>query len=213
MIHLDPAVMASMAGRPEPPPTDVRLTRPVIQDPALIPVLRQLLRRLERWSAASQPASDAALGCEEALVRTCGLLLKVHSTAAPSPEARLDVVQVRERLADDLVSPPSLTELAAFVGLSRYQLLRRFERVYGMTPFEWQRQVRAERARALIRTGISLARAAVECGFADQSHMTRAFVGHFGFTPGAWAAALRPGPRPMGGCNHVQDASARSARN
>ena len=32
MIYLDPSVMASMAGRPEPSAADVRLTRPVIQD-------------------------------------------------------------------------------------------------------------------------------------------------------------------------------------
>ena len=189
MVYLDPAEMASMVGQPETSVADVRLTRPVIQDTALIPVLRQLLRRLERWSAASHAFSDAALGCEEALVRTCGLLLNGHSTATPSVEACGEVAQVRERLADDLVSTPSLSELAATVGLSRYQLLRRFERVYLMAPFGWQRQVRAERARALIATGRSLAEVAVDCGFADQSHMTRVFVGHFGFTPGAWAAA------------------------
>lgn len=190
MIYLDPVVMASMVGQPETPAVDVRLTRPVIQDTALIRALRQLLRRLERWSAASHRSTDAALGCEEALVRTCGRLLSGHSTATPTVEARGDVAHVRERLADELVSTPSLSELAAIVGLSRYQLLRRFERVYGMTPFEWQRQVRAERARVLIGTGSSLAQVAADCGFADQSHMTRAFVGHFGFTPGAWAAAL-----------------------
>jgi AraC-like DNA-binding protein len=189
MVYLDPAEMASMVGQPETPAADVRLTRPVIQDTTLVPVLRQLLRRLERWSAAPHPSSDAALKCEEALVRTCGLLLSGHSTATPSVEVRGDLTQVRERLADDLVSTPSLSALAATVGLSRYQLLRRFERVYGMAPFAWQRQVRAERARALIRTERSLAEVAVDCGFADQSHMTRVFVGHFGFTPGAWASA------------------------
>ena len=89
------------------------------------------------------------------------------------------------------VSTPSLSELAAIVGLSRYQLPRRFERVYGMAPFEWQRQVRVERARALIGTGRSLAEVAVDCGVADQSHRPRAFVSHFGFTPGACTAALR----------------------
>jgi AraC-like DNA-binding protein len=190
MIYLDPAAMASM-NQHETPAADVRLTRPVIEDMTLIPPLRQLLRRLERWSASKHSPADAALGCEEALVRTSGLLLSAHSTALPTAEARVDVAQVRERLADNLVSPPSLSELAAIVGLSRYQLLRRFERVYGMAPFEWQRQVRAERARALIGTGSSLAQVAIECGFADQSHMTRAFVGHFGFTPGAWATARR----------------------
>jgi AraC-like DNA-binding protein len=191
MIYLDPPVMASMAGQPAASAVEVRLTRPVIQDTTLIPVLRQLLRRLERWSAAAHPAPDAALGCEEALVRTSGLLLRAHSTATPIAKARGDVAQVRERLADDLVSTPSLSELAAIVGLSRYQLLRRFERVYGMAPFDWRRQVRTERARALIGTGASLAQVAVDCGFADQSHMTRAFVSHFGFTPGSWAAARR----------------------
>jgi AraC-like DNA-binding protein len=190
MIYLDSAVMASVVG-PETPAVDVRLTRPVIQDTTLISVLRQLLRRLERWSAAPHSSPDAALRCEEALVLACGLLLSGHSTATPTAEAHGDVAGVRERLADDLVSTPSLAELAAVVGLSRYQLLRRFEQVYGLAPFEWRRQVRAERARALIGTGSSLAQAAADCGFADQSHMTRAFVAHFGFTPGAWAAALR----------------------
>jgi AraC-like DNA-binding protein len=191
MIYLDPAMMDSMIGTPDSPAVDVRLTRPVIQDTVLIPVLRRLLRRIEDWSAASHPTRDDALGCEEALVRTCGLLLGGHSTVAPTREVRGDVARVRERLADDLVGTPSLSELAAMVGLSRYQLLRRFEGIYGMTPFAWQRQVRAERARALIGAGSSLARAALDCGFADQSHMTRVFAGHFGFTPGAWAAALR----------------------
>jgi AraC-like DNA-binding protein len=193
MIYLDPQVMASLAGQAETPAADVRLTRPVIQDPTLIPALRQLLRRIERWSAVLDRQPDAALGCEEALVRTCGLLLSGHSTATPAVEARGDVARVRERLADDLVSTPPLSELAAMVGLSRYQLLRRFERVYGMAPFEWQRQVRAERARALIGTGSSLARVAADCGFADQSHMTRVFAGHFGFTPGALATVVRTG--------------------
>jgi AraC-like DNA-binding protein len=191
MIYLDPPVMESMVGPLERSGVDVRLTRPVIQDKALIPALRQLWQRLERWSGAAHPSPDAALGCEEALVRACGLLLSSYSTATVGARGAVeqDVAQVRERLADDLVGTPSLSELAAIVGLSRYQLLRRFERIYGMAPFEWQRQVRVERARGLIGTGSSLAQVAVDCGFADQSHMTRAFVGHFGFTPGAWAAA------------------------
>jgi AraC-like DNA-binding protein len=33
--------------------------------------------------------------------------------------------------------------------------------------------------------------AAAESGFADQSHLTRVFVRHFGFTPGEWRRAAR----------------------
>lgn len=188
MIYVDPAVLASLADGAHPSAVDVRLTRPVIRDTTLRPAWRELWRRLDLWSGTSHPSPEAALLCEEALVRTCGVLLSGHSTATPTEETRADVARVRERLADDLVGTPSLSELAALVGLSRYQLLRRFERVYGMAPFQWQRQVRAERARALIERGRGLAEVALDCGFADQSHMTRAFVRHFGFTPGAWAA-------------------------
>jgi AraC-like DNA-binding protein len=78
-------------------------------------------------------------------------------------------------------------------GLSKYQLLRRFEKAYGVPPHAWLRQQRAERARGHIRDGYGLAQAAASCGFADQSHMTRIFVRQFGFTPGAWQrAAARP---------------------
>jgi AraC-like DNA-binding protein len=41
----------------------------------------------------------------------------------------------------------------------------------------------------LIRRGTSLADTAAASGFADQSHMTRIFTRHFGFTPGAWQRA------------------------
>jgi len=194
MVSLDPEVVTAMTGE-SGSSGDVHLTRPTIQDRSLIPPLRQLLLRLERWNASPHHVADEALACEEALVSTLGKLLIGHSTARSIGEARSDVARVRERLADDLVHTPSLSELAALIGLSRYQLLRRFERVYGMTPFAWQRQVRTERARALIGEGRTLADAAADCGFADQSHMTRVFVAHFGFTPGAWAASLRRGRR------------------
>ena len=102
-----------------------------------------------------------------------------------------DLQHIRERLADDSARCPSLADLARLTGLSRYQVLRRFERAYGLPPHAWLLRRRAERARVLIRDGCTLAVAAVETGFADQSHMTRVFARQFGFTPGAWRRAAR----------------------
>ena len=48
---------------------------------------------------------------------------------------------------------------------------------------------RLEQARRLIRDGHGLAEAALQAGFADQSHMTRLFGRQFGYTPGAWQLA------------------------
>ncbi|WP_353744374.1 helix-turn-helix domain-containing protein [Roseovarius sp.] len=49
---------------------------------------------------------------------------------------------------------------------------------------------RVERAKELIRNGEPLAQVAAACGFASQSHMTRAFRNGTGATPGAWRRAL-----------------------
>jgi AraC-like DNA-binding protein len=180
MVYLEPDVVTAMTGR------DVELTRPVIQDGPLGDAVQRLFRRLDEWHAGGE-----ALPCEEAMVRACALLLERHATAAPACDAGGDVRQARDRLAADLLHPPTLAELAATAGLSRYQLLRRFDAAYGVPPHAWLVQQRAERARGLIRDGAGLAHAAASCGFADQSHMTRIFVRQFGFTPGTWRRALQ----------------------
>lgn len=193
MVYFDAAVMAGMrcdgiGGH------DVELTRPVLRDSRLSGALRSLFVRLDAWQAlhASRAATAEALACEESLAEVCGLLLEAHSTALPLRETGGDVRRLRERLADDLLDAPSLDQLAAMAGLSKFQVLRRFEKAYGVPPHAWLLLQRAERARALIRRGESLAGAAAASGFADQSHMTRVFTRHFGFTPGAWQRARVP---------------------
>jgi AraC-like DNA-binding protein len=190
MVYLDPGVMAGIKGDAGP---EVEFTRPVLKDARLRHTLQRLFARLDAWRAN---ASDVeTLACEESLVEVCGLLLEAHSTIAPSsgPAAGGDMRRLRERLADNLHEAPKLSDLAEMAGLSRYQVLRRFEKTYGVPPHAWLLLQRAERARGLIRRGENLADAAVASGFADQSHMTRIFARHFGFTPGAWQRACRQG--------------------
>jgi AraC-like DNA-binding protein len=185
-VYVEPEWMATITG-------DTRalaITRPAFADRELACATRRLLAAMEAW----QRGQRDALACEVALVAACGLLLERHSTLPPPPPApAAPLAAVRERLADDLLAPPSLGELAVLAGLSRFQLLRRFAAAYGFTPHAWLLQQRAERARGLIARGAGLAAAAAAAGFADQSHMTRIFTRHFGFTPGAWRqASARP---------------------
>lgn len=166
------------------------LTRPVIQDRVLAQQLLQLLDWLESWSAAPARDDVLALACDEALVTTCGQLWR-HTGRRADDLADALVQRAFQRLCDDLLHAPSLDELAADAGLSKYQLLRRFKHHYGLPPHAWLLLQRAERARSLIQRGTSLADAAAASGFADQSHLSRVFVRHFGFTPGAWRRAAR----------------------
>jgi AraC-like DNA-binding protein len=51
---------------------------------------------------------------------------------------------------------------------------------------------RLDGARAAIAAGRSLARAAADAGFADQSHLTRQFKRAYGMTPGRWRNLIGP---------------------
>jgi AraC-like DNA-binding protein len=200
MLYFEPAAIASLvADAPgASSAADIELTRPVAQDVRLRTALQHLLGRLQLWDVGAGRSGADALACEESLVRACALLLQRHavspvmqsqvssSTSHSSPE----LLRARDQLAADLLAPPALSELARTAGLSKFQLLRRFEKAFGLTPHAWLLQQRAERARGLIRSGTGLAQTAAVCGFADQSHMTRLFSRQFGFTPGAWQQAM-----------------------
>ncbi len=194
MVYIELAVMASMVGLPETThTTGLELTRPVVQDPLLRQAMRRLLARMERWDVGLQATTADALACEEALVAVCAGLHAQHAGANTLGAAGgADLHQVRELLADAPLQPPTLTELAVMAGVSKFQLLRRFEKTYGLTPYAWLLQQRTELARRQIRAGASLADAAAFSGFADQSHMTRIFTRQFGFTPGALRQASTP---------------------
>lgn len=189
MVYWDASMMATMVSNDGMHQSDVELTRPVLQDLRLRTALTTLFQRMEFWNTQSNDALQ--LACEESLVTTCSLLLEQYSTSMPCAQVSADVAQVRERLADDMLTPPSLTDMADMAGLSKYQLLRRFQKTYGVPPHAWLLQHRADRARGLIQRGSSLVDAAAATGFTDQSHMHRVFLRHFGFTPGAWQAAKR----------------------
>lgn len=81
--------------------------------------------------------------------------------------------------------------------MSRFQLLRGFAAATGLTPHAYLMQRRLHLARCLIQTGVPLAQAAAEAGFADQSHMTRLFSRCYGVTPAAYARAVMPSAIPF----------------
>ncbi|MFI6985353.1 helix-turn-helix domain-containing protein [Embleya sp. NPDC050154] len=116
----------------------------------------------------------------------------VHSRAdrCGSPDAARVARAVRERLADELVRPPSLSELSAGIGLSRYQTLRAFRDVVGLPPYAWLAQHRVARAQALLAQGMTPARAALAVGFADQAHLGRWFRRVLGVTPAGYRSSV-----------------------
>lgn len=83
----------------------------------------------------------------------------------------------------------SLDEIANFSGLSRFHLVRLFQRAVGSPPHAYQIQLRIEHACRLLQAGIRPSMVASAVGFADQSHLTRHFRRIMFTTPGAYRAA------------------------
>lgn len=158
---------------------------PVLDDPELATALCAAHTELSAGAAAPDP-----LEAESRLPWLLAALARRHGSAPAARDtvtgARHLARTVRARLADDLLAPPSLAELAAELGLSRYQLLRAFRATVGMPPYAWLAQHRVARARAHLDAGRSPAQAAALTGFADQAHLTRWFRRVLGVTPAAY---------------------------
>lgn len=88
-------------------------------------------------------------------------------------------------MEQNLAEAPSIRDLACKVGLSTRQFERLFARDVGLKPSAYARRVRLQHATFLLKTTLkSIAEVALDCGFADAPHFTRAFQGMFGTTPG-----------------------------
>src|SRR5438270_8137685 len=95
---------------------------------------------------------------------------------------------VREYLAAHAREQTPAPILEMIAGTDRFTIARHFRWAFGTSPDRYRTLRRLALARAAIERGQSLARAAVEAGFADQSHMTRHFKRTYGLTPGRWIA-------------------------
>ncbi|HYD26714.1 helix-turn-helix transcriptional regulator [Brevundimonas sp.] len=156
----------------EPPPRADG--RPAVTDPAWSPMLpRAHLRRLtpmllEDGEAALEAAWDLLALCDTEPVR-------------PRPDPWLRAVH------DQLIEAPAgarLTGIAHRAGRHRVHLGRAFLAAYGEPPSVFRRRAMLDRALCLKALGLPAALAAVDAGFADQSHFARACRDVYGLPPG-----------------------------
>jgi AraC-like DNA-binding protein len=182
MIYLDPALVAREVKVEIV--NQVEVVRPVTRDPLLA-------SHFARLFACLTTSRLDPLATEECLLRSLIYMLWQHGTMRPSFDGSSpSVAKAIQRLDSALDESVSLAELAALSGVSRFQLLRGFAREIGVTPHAYLVQRRVRLARRLLADGQTPAQAAVQAGFADQSHMTRAFVRQFGVMPGRYRAAV-----------------------
>lgn len=147
----------------------------------------QLARELDR------PDDLAPLAAESAVLEILVVLGRLALETERLPPRWLlrarDLVHARFR------EPLRIADLAREVDVHPGHLARAFRQHFRMTLGSYVRSLRLDWvAQRLLRSEESLASLALAAGFADQSHLTRAFKGHSGLTPRAYRGARRPNP-------------------
>ncbi|HWU62566.1 MAG TPA: AraC family transcriptional regulator [Ensifer sp.] len=188
MFYLSPSLIDKIgtgldAGRA----TTLEFHHPVMADQQTARTFLTAWRQL----VGGGPSQPSRLATEETLLICLHGILGGRQDSGEPPDGSSWVARLRAMIDDDVLGDHSLQRLAAEAGLSRYQTLRAFARATGLTPHAYLLERRSQLARRLILAGNPLADAAAASGFADQSHMTRAFRKRYGLTPAAAQSAAR----------------------
>jgi transcriptional regulator GlxA family with amidase domain len=112
-----------------------------------------------------------------------------HETQRMALRIRLGIshpklLQIVEIMEANTEQPLSRADLADQVGLTPRQMERLFSKYLGKTPTLYYRQIRLERARALLaQTTMSVTDVAVACGFVSASHFSKIYREQYDHSP------------------------------
>ena len=165
---------------------------PCVTDPRMAAAFAQM-------SGSLLATPTESLRAETTMRALIGSMLARHGertgervpTVPTGAAAAARLAQVRDYIRTHFQRDITVADLAAVAGMSRTHLTRAFGAAYHTPPHVYLNSVRVAHARTLIRCGMPLAAVALECGFADQSHLTRRFKGCVGVTPSGWRDKLR----------------------
>ncbi len=151
----------------------VRLLR-LLDSPADIAVLAPAIEREILWRLLNSPQGDA--------LRQIGL--------ADSHTAR--IARALQWLRTRFAEPIRVQVLADLAGMSETSFHRHFRQITGMTPVQYQKQLRLHAARArLLGTSDSITRISFAVGYDSPSQFSREYRRHYGQSPGRDGRQLR----------------------
>jgi AraC-like DNA-binding protein len=185
MVYVDPWLVQQALGTGALP----FVSDPVIDGSLLAPGFKDAL-----WGPDRDIDEDGQVEISVAVATFLSSLASGGVTTTP----RLALTRL-SRIRDLLMANPttrhSMRELEALSGLDRWTIARQFRAAFGTSPSRFRTMRQLDLVRRLLGSGTTLAQAAAEAGFADQSHMSRHFKSTYGRTPADWVATSR---RPHG---------------
>lgn len=166
---------------------DTRTLAPLGQDePRHSRVLELIFDALESDLAQGSPAGPLV---GESLIGALVAQLAGESAPRTAPVAGRLCERAIELVEAGFTRPLTLQELADAAGLGVRQFCRAFRDATGQSPHQYVLRRRVEHAKLLVARGTPLVDVALQCGFADQSQLTRTFAQLVGVTPARYRSA------------------------
>jgi AraC family transcriptional regulator len=166
--------------------------------------LRSLIRRAVSLLDCDRSEAWRCLKDADALLGRASLGDPVIRPVAPPVQpgclAAWQTKRVIDYIEERLGAKLTVKDIAAAIELSKSHFTRAFKSTMGTSPMVYIAARRVERAkRMMIISTESLTDIALNCGFADQSHLNRQFRRAVGVTPGQWrrSSASAPGSIEM----------------
>jgi transcriptional regulator GlxA family with amidase domain len=94
------------------------------------------------------------------------------------------LTNITETVEENIMNTLSIEQLAAISGRSLSSFRRDFTAIYNMTPSQWIKSKRLEKAREMLSgTTMTVTDICYTTGFSHVAHFSRLFKSHFGFPP------------------------------
>jgi AraC family transcriptional regulator len=155
---------------------------------ATLPLISQMAARLERADPMEGEIAIARL-VETVVALDAG---ETPRPVAPSGRDGRRISAVLRHIEEHAHEPVALDELAATAAMSKYHFLRVFQRIAGMTPYQFLLNCRMRRAATRLRASSEpISRIAFAAGFGDLSTFNRRFRETFGLSPKAFRTRHR----------------------
>ena len=158
------------------------------------PVCREL--SLSMLAEAQAHGTGARLYVESAAGVLAQRLLRMNGRAVASTAKRglpsAVLRRAKEFLHDATNRNPGVAELSAAVGMNVHHFSRLFKRSTGLAPYQYQSNIRFERAKRLLAEGRSpIIEIAFEIGYANPSQFSAFFRKRTGLSPSEFRRSVR----------------------
>ncbi|MFM8951342.1 MAG: helix-turn-helix domain-containing protein [Bacteroidota bacterium] len=95
------------------------------------------------------------------------------------------IYQAKSLIDEHLTKNLSLDEISHEAGISKYHFIRVFKTVFGISPYQYQKRMRLDKAKSDLMNGQEIYLTAICHGFPDVQTFSKSFKKQFGQTPGS----------------------------